>query len=450
MLKISLLKISQFSLAVLLLGGSSPAFAVTWLDSAPERARVLGAAQSTLDSTERRQLVDDIYEYSVILAVGPGPHDRIGLHRVVRERAAWQPITNTKGIMLLHGQASNFRSAFLPHGATSSMTPEQSMAVYLARRDIDVWGIDLRWALVPDDTSDFSFMQSWGVALEAQDTRLALAVARAARGLSGSGFGKMLLGGHSSGGFLTYAVANLETQRPVWARHVGGIIPMEMIYVFAPEEEGQRNAACVRYAAFRDLYDSGTYHDASPQDSKAIAYLAQVAPDEQSPILPDFTNEQVFIFATGATYATYAPPLEPYSPFYHYLAATFDELGVPLGLQFAMATAVLDVAMTVPSYATVASNLDIEATLCGALDLPFDDHLAQITVPVLYVGAAGGMSSYALYTTTLLGSTDVTTRFIELYPPEYAMVDFGHADLLWAVNAADLAWDAIADWILAH
>ena len=87
--------------------------------------------------------------------------------------------------------------------------------------------------------------------------------------------------------------------------------------------------------------------------------------------------------------------------------------------------------------------------ICDEADVPFDDHLDDISVPVLYVGAGGGFGEFGVYTTTLLGSTDVTTRVVDL-TRRPAPVDFGHADLFLATDARTLVWRPILNWIRAH
>lgn len=53
-----------------------------------------------LKSFTRKNLVDDIYEYSVVLKVGTGEFDRIGLHRVVKEKKPWIPVKTKKASLL--------------------------------------------------------------------------------------------------------------------------------------------------------------------------------------------------------------------------------------------------------------------------------------------------------------------------------------------------------------
>ena len=62
----------------------------------------------------RTVIAGDIVEYATELRVGPGEYDRIGIHRVVRERAPWRPIRARDGVMFVHGSASTFRSAAAP------------------------------------------------------------------------------------------------------------------------------------------------------------------------------------------------------------------------------------------------------------------------------------------------------------------------------------------------
>jgi hypothetical protein len=80
--------------------------------------------------------------------------------------------------------------------------------------------------------------------------------------------------------------------------------------------------------------------------------------------------------------------------------------------------------------------------------VPYDDHLEDITVPVLYVGAGGGFGEFGVYTTTLLGSTDVTTHIVHTAAPR--VVDFGHADLFLAGDAQALVWQPLLTWLQAH
>src|SRR5690242_11416645 len=56
-----------------------------------------------LGGVERRQVVDDIFEYSYPVRVGHGTYDVITLHRVVRELAPGLPVRTPKSVFLVHG-----------------------------------------------------------------------------------------------------------------------------------------------------------------------------------------------------------------------------------------------------------------------------------------------------------------------------------------------------------
>ena len=69
-------------------------------------------------------------------------------------------------------------------------------------------------------------------------------------------------------------------------------------------------------------------------------------------------------------------------------------------------------------------------------------------VPVLYIGAAGGVGSLGLYTTTQVSSKDVTA-FVVANGTEREN-EYGHADLLFAASAETRAWQPLAAWLRAH
>jgi hypothetical protein len=94
--------------------------------------------------------------------------------------------------------------------------------------------------------------------------------------------------------------------------------------------------------------------------------------------------------------------------------------------------------------------VDGDVATCDQTDVPFDDHLAEIKVPVLYVGAGGGFGEFGVYTTTLLGSTDVTTHIVHKVPAAQRIVDYGHADLFLAGDAQTQVWQPILDWVQTH
>ncbi len=419
-----------------------------------------------LFSIDRTRLIDDIYKYSFIFKVGSGDFDKIGVYRVVKEKQS-VPIKAKDAVMLLHGDTSDFDSAFLMSTMSDKVSAYHSLGIYLAQNNVDVWGVDRRWTFVPDNypgtdvpycyisEDECAFMQDWDTALHLSDIKIAVKFAREIRDETGSGSDKIFMLGHSRGAALAYAYANDETQIAKRRQDLRGIISIDMAYKFDPENHSQEILdACTRYEILKWMHVSGTYYSDEATQMKAIAFLAANNPEGHD--LDTFlTNQQVGWLVLSATYATYPEPFPPPVPFYHSCAGTFDEeSGLPTGLQFTNSDYMLDLAFAVPSFQSLGEMIDGEALWCGD-DTPYDDHLEDITIPVFYVGAAGGFGEYGVYTTTLLGSydkdnphnDDVNTLIVELYPPEAAALDYGHIDLLFADNAKSLVWKPIYKWI---
>ncbi|HYO63440.1 MAG TPA: hypothetical protein VER08_07265 [Pyrinomonadaceae bacterium] len=399
---------------------------------------------------ERRHVTGDIYEYTFALRVGGGEHDRIKLHRVVRERAAGVPAHAPQAVVMVHGDLWGFDAAFLGSTLSGSVPREQSIGVYLAARGLDVWGVDLRWTQVPATTSDFSFMKDWNISTHVSDISTAVRVARGVRKFDGLGGGPVTLLGWSRGGVLAYAYANEEARMPESRRQVKALIPVDIAYRFNDEHAAQRDAACQRYAANKQLLDSGRYFSDQGTGVRAFGLLAASAPDAGSPI-PGFgglTNRQAALLVGSATHILFAglPPV----PAYHFTAGNFDASNLPVGLQFTREPYFYDFMQAAAPFQSFAEQVESEAIFCGGADVTYDDHLAEITVPVLYVGAGGGFGRYGADTLAHLGSADKSAHVVELYPAEARPVEFGHADLFLADNARDLVWAPIYDWIAAH
>lgn len=401
-------------------------------------------------SFERTQFVGDVVEYAFLLKVGPGAHDRIRLHRVVREKALCQPRVAHKAMFLLHGATVDFRSSFLGSTLSSHVPMEQSLAIFLAQRGIDVWGLDMRSTLIPADTTDFAFMQDWNYATDIHDIAVSLALARWVRNLTGSGAGKMYLLGWSNGAMLSYAYANDETRFPRGRRHVKGLIPVDITFKFSPDDEALRQDACTRAGVIQALaLDAGIF----PTDERAtrtVGFLAETAPNDPSPFAPQFTNRTVVLLGGAVTWQVQFPPgYPPFVPFYHTLAGQFDPVsGLSIDFTYTRPSYVFDLLQELPSWWVFREAFELSALQCNELDLPYDDYLAEVQVPVLYVGARGGFGEYGAYATTLLGSKDVSTHIVSLLPEQ--PLDFGHTDLFWAENAQTVAWEPIYNWVRTH
>ena len=399
---------------------------------------------------ERRPVFADVHEYTARVRVGPGPFDVIQLHRVVRERAPWVPIHAPTSVFMVHGDAWAFRDAYL-----SGVPGDEgrSLAGFQAHNDVDVWGLDLRWTQVPLETQDFSFMKEWNLGTNVQDVRLALRMARAVRLLTRSGTGRQHLLGWSRGALVALAVLGEETQLPPGKRLVGGFIPMDMVLRFGPEDAEFREWACERQEAGmarlgQKQYEGGLLGPGAGLGLQWMGTLAATRPQEDSP-MPNLNNRQMALFAASATHLLFTPYM-PAVPGYHLTGGRFDALGSPAGLNDTSEARLFALLQRARPYQGFAETVDTEAVLCGTEGVPYDDHLEDINVPVLYVGAAGGFGRQGLHATTLFASTDVSTLLVQRRPEAERALDYGHADLLLAEDAEPTVWRPLLDWLHQH
>jgi hypothetical protein len=410
----------------------------TWTGSATARAAVSAAPVAV------HRLSGDIYEYDYIIPTGSDVHHRVGVHRIVQVQNG-RPITAPNGVFLVHGDIWNFNAAFV-----GGDTPSESVAVYLASKGLDVWGIDLGWTLVPSGTTDLSFMQGWGLQRDVNDVEDAMAFARAVRALSGSSAAKLALMAWSRGGWIGYALLNEESQKPDALRQVRAFIPVDNY--FKVNDPATRATLCSFEQSIQSDIESGIYG----YDDSAVAQLgtlAQDAPNDPSPpsvFGPPYTNVQASLTYGAATFE-----LGPsFAPFYHFVAGTFpanDVNNIPTGLVYTNLARWNAFLSSASPFETSQLLRDTYAITCSPGPTgPFDDHLADVTVPVLYVGAGGGFGRAGLYSLTLLGSRDISRHIVSFDPPDKAAFDFGHVDLFNARDARQLVWTPIYDWLAHH
>ncbi|HYC93138.1 MAG TPA: hypothetical protein VEO54_28290 [Thermoanaerobaculia bacterium] len=405
---------------------------VVVLSSVPALAQAADAVQA-LQQYERRVLAGDIAEYTYTVRVGDGPYDQIGLHRVVRETSAGQPIRTERAVFLAPGDIWNFRAAFL--------TGANPLPVFLAGQNVDVWGIDYRWTRVPGNVTDTSFMQSWGLEQDASDLGVALSVARFARTQNGNP-GKLFLLGWSRGGQIGYAYLAGEGQGAPGLRHVEGFIPVD-IYVKTDVPQLQA-AACVRQQNSEASIAAGQHANPVGGLLSLLGMLAQIDPNGPSILDPNLTNRQAGLLVGQATFALLGG-LEPV-PAYHFTGGVFDANGAPAGLLYANEAELFAFEAAASPFQPNRELADADALTCGTASL----NLGAIHVPVLYIGAGGGFGTFGNYTTTLLGSTDVTSLVVSKVPPAQRLFDYGHADLFLANDAQQQVWQPLLDWVNAR
>ena len=401
------------------------------------------AARCRIVDCEREPLVGDIVRYSYTLHVGPGAHEKIRLHRVVKETEPYLPIRTRESVFALHGVPGNFNQWFLVGAVAPSAPPDHGLAIYLAENDIDVWGIDQAYYLVPPETTDFSFMADWGMQFDIDNLRTGMAIARCTRLFTGSGFDRMtLIGlGHGGGGMTGYAALNHETQLPRFLRHIGAFIPISCS--FKTDNAAWQTYFCASAQNFADMLEAGIYEDAQGQMFSTMAYLALVDPEGDSPFVPGFTNRGAILFIAAMTWVPLQYPDES-----HYYAAILGEDGFPADLRYTTVEVALEGTQQIDPCASARYRYEVEAIKCDGIDLPFDDHLGEITVPILAVGTGGYFGNLIEYTTTLLGSNDVTILNVSL--EEEMMYDIGVVDISHARKAPTLFWQPMLDWIEDH
>lgn len=401
---------------------------------------------AALLSFERTEVIDDIVHYEFEIPVGDGPYETIQLHRVVREPRPYRPIRAKENLYCLHGSPGTFEMMFLFGAVAPNVPDDLALAVYLAQRDVDVWGVDRPCNSVPMGVEDFSFMADWDLQFNVDAVRAGAAVARVARLLSGCGGAPVNLLGYSTGLAVGYATVNHEAGLPLWARQIGGFVPVDNKYKYPDGPD--RDWACAAWELETGMLESGIYASDYGVLFNTISLLAASDPGGDSPIMPGFTNRDTAVIIAAMTWLIFDPPKDP--PI-HFFGGVFDEVtGLATDLAYSEYSHFLDFLMLPAPYEEMAFDIDIQAVGCEAIDVPYDDHLGEITIPILYVGAAGGMAPEDPYMLSLLGSDDIMSLTVGLLPPEAAVMDVGHVDLFTAEVSVDLFWAPLADWVATH
>ncbi len=392
---------------------------------------------------ERTHIIDDIYHYSMEVRVGHGPHEVIGLHRVVKEERPHRPICTPKTLFCLHGTPGHFEVMFLAGAVIPSAPDDHAIAVYLAQNDVDVWGIDQAYTLLPQEITDFSFMEDWGIEFDYKNLRTGMGVARLVRLITGSGRGKMNLMGYSTGFMTGLAALNAETQLPPARRHIAGYIPVDFFY--KTDIPIWQQSECDYLPAVEELLDAGIYQNDFGLLFQNLGYLAQSDPGGDSPIFPGLTNLDAALWAGALTGVLLGMP----NPDVHYFGGVFDGQGNPIDLNYTDLTHYLEWLQQFNNYGSNVLDYDITFLHCDEGDSPHDDYLDLIDVPVFFLGANGGWGDIMDYTASLLtGSPDVTLLNVQLQSEK--LLDVGHVDIYTAGVSPAEFWTPVLQWINDH
>jgi hypothetical protein len=397
------------------------------------------ANKCVLISMKRSELLGGIAHYKFELRVGNGPFDVVGIHRIVKEYRPYQPVHTQGDIFMVHGAIQDFDDIFLTVGA-ENVNAKTSSPVYLASKNIDVWGIDLAWTKVLIETTDFSFMKDWGVEKDIDHTLAAMSFARLVRCISSHNYDKMNLLGFSYGLQLAYGAAGRETQQHPILRNIKGLIPVDGIMKYAPEDEEFRINACNSAAALKDLLDNGKFQCDDGTTFIFLGNLALTAPDDPSPI-PDFagfTNKQVLLLLGTMTYITGNPG----APFDHFVGGDLGDL------YYSDSQRWLRVASSIAPYQPQRQMYEFYACNCNEEDVRYDDHIREISLPIFYLGSGGSSGTLGYYTSNLTASSDITNYTVSV--TDDRSIDFGHADLWMGRDADKLVWEPLRKWLVKH
>jgi hypothetical protein len=391
-----------------------------------------------LERQSRVRLGQGVVEFNYRIRVGPKHHDVINVHRVVHENTRGLPDSSRHAAFFVHGDAWGFDPAFAGKLGAPKRSP--NVARWLARRGVDVWGIDLRWVLVPAHTTNLTFMRSWGSAVDVQDIRVGTSVERAIRARTGSGSGRTALLGWSRGGFLAYAYANYESRLPERQRNVNALIPADTVLRYAATYDKSRRTVCSLYRSARRQFSNGV----NAEDLRVYARLGRLAlahPSAPSSAVSGLTNRQA-VLDIGAQ------PNASVSPWYHFVAGIFNANGIPNRLKYTPPRKFMRFFTQAAPFEAQADYVTSDRVWCGKPS-PLVDNLGAVHLPVLYLAAAGGFGSVGSYSTHLLGSHDVREVVVRMRLPGHEGNDFGHADL-WQASNTRQAWTPLLHWLRAH
>jgi len=413
-----------------------------WISAAACTAAVALAASAPGASliSERIFLAGGLVHYRFDVVVGPGPFDVIRMHRVIKEQQPGQLVVTPDAVMLLHGNPLFFEGNYMAPLFSPSTAWDHSIAIFLAKNNVDVWGMDWAWSQVPEATTDFGFMRGWGLEKDAQHAAVAVAIARWIRSFTGQGQGPIHLGGLSYGALHSYLAASRETQLPQFQRNIKGIIPIDWGVRFS--DEAMRSYSCTMIAADQEALQQG-YNNDTGLFLGQLGSLAVSSPGAPSPMVDGLTNLQA-AQAMGTTTSLFNG--QPW----HFVGGFLDANDIPTGLRFTDPQLWLDMLQTSPPHYPAQIDLETDQLICGAGPSPWDDGVRQIALPIFYGGAAGGIGKTGYYTTTLTASKDITRLVVQALPDDQTKSDWGHGDTVYAKEAETKLWKPILDWIQAH
>ncbi len=337
-----------------------------------------------------------------------GAHDRIQLHRYRARSPAplallYLPGTHMNGELALRDEA-------------------HSLALFLARRGVEVYALDYRSHFVPPDTTDLGFMRAWDLETFTGDAAAAAALIRRERPDA-----RLFVAGFSRGVTLAYALA-MGAHAPALA----GLVALDGGFkrVHAADGAGRRGEVD-RGAALRELEGSRRF---ALDVAEGIGWehraelMRRAARDlNEPPVDPGFAN-------VGAQLARLLQ--NAWGPG----ALSNPEGGASRVEVLARLLAGYD------RYYPAIQNVEGRA-LAQQDDDPgsaLDDAWGESALPIFYVGSTG-MGARALrdgiHSAVESGSKDVQVRVLE---------DCGHLDVLVGEASQREVFEPLLAWLRSH
>lgn len=348
---------------------------------------------------------EDLNISTKIVQVGPGPFDKIGIHRITKNICGCQPAT----IVLVPGSNSDFNTSF------------QKMATFLASRDIDVWGIDFRYSSVPNNidsnpycsVADCSFFKDQNTDLHLSDLDIIVKMAELT-----SRDGKVFIGGWSQGAYFTYRYA---INNP----NLKGIIPIDVVYNLDPTFTDIADKTRIDITSRMAKINSGIYYE-DVLTLKFIAYQAFINPDSPSQVIPGLTNKQAALFALTQTYRLGVNPI----PNFIYNQGDLN------GLKYTDLNFAIQQGLSLNSFQSILTLTELRQQWLSP-------EIPNINIPILYIGAEHGFGTFGLYTPNKIHefNPNIDTHIIP---------DYGHSDLIYSNRGESNVWIVVYEWIRRH
>ena len=353
---------------------------------------------------------NNIIESFKTIQVGRGQFDKIGIHRITKNKHRCSGTT----IVMIPGSNSDFNTSFF------------KMATFFVNRGVDVWGIDFRYSFVPNDinsnpyclATDCSFFKDQDTDLHVSDLDIVVKIAQMF-----SKDDKVFLLGFSQGAYFVYRYASIQSNQ----ENLKGIIPVDIAYNLDPTLTDVITNARSDVIARQAKIANGVYYE-DVLTEKFIAGQAAQNPDESSPIIPGLTNKQAFLFSLTATYQL---------PGFHVPGYRFNQ-GTIAGLIYTDYDLMIAQTGKLNSFQSILPLTELREQYIEPMP-----SIPNITVPILHVAAEFGFGTFGFYTPDRISAfnSDITKCLIS---------DYGHADLVYS-NTADIdVWDIICKWIKKH